>query len=88
MNSESQSRRGLAVITGATGGVGLEIAKGLAQAGYAIVLGARSEQRGTEAVATIRSVATRPDAIQHACRLGQRTALADHRRRHAIAADV
>jgi NAD(P)-dependent dehydrogenase (short-subunit alcohol dehydrogenase family) len=54
----------LAVITGATGGVGLEIAKGLAQAGYGIILGARSEQRGAEAVTAIRSAATDPTSIQ------------------------
>jgi short-subunit dehydrogenase len=60
MNPTSQQPLGLAVITGATGGVGLEIAKGLAQAGYGIILGARSEKRGTEAVTAIGSVATRP----------------------------
>jgi NAD(P)-dependent dehydrogenase (short-subunit alcohol dehydrogenase family) len=54
----------LAVITGATGGVGLEIAKGLAQAGYGIILGARSEKQGTEAVTAIGSVAARPASIQ------------------------
>jgi NAD(P)-dependent dehydrogenase (short-subunit alcohol dehydrogenase family) len=64
MSTYSQNRRGLVVITGATGGVGLEIGKGLAKAGYGIVLGARSERRGTEAVSAIRSVAKDPDAIQ------------------------
>jgi NAD(P)-dependent dehydrogenase (short-subunit alcohol dehydrogenase family) len=54
----------LAVITGATGGVGLEIAKGLAQAGYDIIVGARNERRGAEAVTAIRSVATLPASIQ------------------------
>ena len=64
MSTYSQHRRGLVVITGATGGVGVEIAKGLAKAGYGIVLGARSQRRGTEAVSAIRSVAEDPDAIQ------------------------
>jgi NAD(P)-dependent dehydrogenase (short-subunit alcohol dehydrogenase family) len=64
MNPNSQQPRGLAVITGATGGVGLEIAKGLAKAGYGIILGARSERRGADAVAAIRGVATHPDSIQ------------------------
>lgn len=64
MSTYAQKRRGLVVITGATGGVGLEIGKGLAKAGYGIVLGARSERRGTEAVSAIRSVAKDPDAIQ------------------------
>jgi NAD(P)-dependent dehydrogenase (short-subunit alcohol dehydrogenase family) len=64
MNPNSHQPRSLAVITGATGGVGLEIAKGLARAGYDTIVGARSERRGTEAVTAIRSVATPPAAIQ------------------------
>ena len=64
MKPNSHQPRSLAVITGATGGVGLEIAKGLARAGYDIILGARSERRGTEAVTAIRSVATDPASIQ------------------------
>ena len=36
MDPNSQPPRGLAVVTGATGGVGLEIAKGLAKAGYSV----------------------------------------------------
>jgi NAD(P)-dependent dehydrogenase (short-subunit alcohol dehydrogenase family) len=64
MNPNSHQPRSLAVITGATGGVGLEIAKGLARAGYDIIVGARSERRGTEAVTAIRSVATYPASIQ------------------------
>ena len=64
MNPNSHQPRSLAVITGATGGVGLEVAKGLARAGYDIIVGARSERRGTEAVTAIRSVATDPASIQ------------------------
>jgi len=64
MNPTSHQPRSLAVITGATGGVGLEIAKGLARAGYDIIVGARSERRGAEAVTAIRSVATHPASIQ------------------------
>jgi NAD(P)-dependent dehydrogenase (short-subunit alcohol dehydrogenase family) len=64
MNPNSHHPSRLAVITGATGGVGLEIAKGLARGGYGIVLGARSDRRGTEAVMAIRSVATHPDSIR------------------------
>ena len=64
MNPNSHQPRGLAVITGATGGVGLEIAKGLARAGYDIIVGARSERRGTDAVTAIRSVATNSASIQ------------------------
>jgi NAD(P)-dependent dehydrogenase (short-subunit alcohol dehydrogenase family) len=64
MTPNSYQPRSLAVITGATGGVGLEIAKGLARAGYDIVVGARSERRGTEAVTAVRSVATDPASVQ------------------------
>jgi NAD(P)-dependent dehydrogenase (short-subunit alcohol dehydrogenase family) len=55
---------GLAVVTGATGGVGLEIAKGLARAGYGVIIGARSEGRGADALAAIRKVAQHPASIQ------------------------
>src|SRR3954454_17714608 len=41
MNPSSHHPGSLAVITGATGGVGLEIAKGLARSGYDIIVGAR-----------------------------------------------
>ena len=64
MSSGSRQPRGLAVITGATGGVGLEIAKGLARAGYGLVLGARSPARGAEAVATIQAVAVFPASVR------------------------
>ncbi|MCW2553177.1 MAG: short chain dehydrogenase [Mycobacterium sp.] len=64
MSPNSQQTRSLAVITGATGGVGLEIAKGLARAGYDIIVGARSERRGTAAVTEIRRVATEPAFIE------------------------
>jgi NAD(P)-dependent dehydrogenase (short-subunit alcohol dehydrogenase family) len=64
MNPNSHQPRSLAVVTGATGGVGLEIAKGLARAGYDIIVGARSERRGAEAVTEIRSVATHRASIQ------------------------
>jgi NAD(P)-dependent dehydrogenase (short-subunit alcohol dehydrogenase family) len=64
MSPNAHQPRSLAVITGATGGVGLEIAKGLARAGYDIIVGARSGARGAEAVTAIRSVATQPASIQ------------------------
>jgi NAD(P)-dependent dehydrogenase (short-subunit alcohol dehydrogenase family) len=42
----------VAVVTGATGGIGKEIARGLAQAGT-VVVGARSIERGEAAAAEI-----------------------------------
>ena len=45
----------LAVVTGATAGLGLETAKGLAAAGYRVVIAARSEERGRLACHAVRS---------------------------------
>lgn len=47
----------LTVITGATTGVGLEIAIGLAHAGHSLILGARDAERGHRAVEAIHRVA-------------------------------
>lgn len=44
----------LAVVTGATGGIGLEIARGLAQRGAALVLPCRSARKGEEVAAALR----------------------------------
>ncbi|HEY8786153.1 MAG TPA: SDR family NAD(P)-dependent oxidoreductase, partial [Candidatus Limnocylindria bacterium] len=43
----------VAVVTGATGGIGKEIARGLARAGMTVVIGARSIERGEAAAAEI-----------------------------------
>jgi NAD(P)-dependent dehydrogenase (short-subunit alcohol dehydrogenase family) len=45
------SARNVAVVTGATGGIGKEIARGLAQAEMTVVIGARSIERGEAAAA-------------------------------------
>ncbi|MET9225965.1 SDR family NAD(P)-dependent oxidoreductase [Lentzea sp. NPDC003310] len=44
-----------AVVTAATGGIGLETAKGLADAGYAVTVIGRTPQRGDNAVAAINA---------------------------------
>ena len=49
-----------AVITGASSGIGLETARALAAKGARVVMVVRSEQRGTDAIANIRT--TSPDA--------------------------
>ena len=51
----------LAVITGATGGLGYETALALAGAGATVVLTGRNAQKGTEALARIRAVHPRAD---------------------------
>ena len=43
-----------ALVTGANKGIGLETARQLAKNGYLVLLGARDEQRGNEAVATLK----------------------------------
>src|ERR1700760_3938959 len=44
----------LAVITGATGGLGLETALGLAKAGAEVILSGRNQAKGQDALALIR----------------------------------
>jgi NAD(P)-dependent dehydrogenase (short-subunit alcohol dehydrogenase family) len=56
------STASVAVVTGATGGIGKEIARGLAQAGMTVVIGARSIERGEAAAAEIAASAQRAAA--------------------------
>ena len=53
----------VAVVTGASSGIGLAVAAQLAQAGAAVVLGARREDRLREAVARIRRAGGRAEAV-------------------------
>jgi len=50
---QAASTASVAVVTGATGGIGKEIARGLAQARMTVVIGARSIERGEAAAAEI-----------------------------------
>lgn len=52
--SQAPMDRPLAVVTGATAGLGLETAKGLAKAGYRIVVAARNPEKGKLACQAIR----------------------------------
>jgi NAD(P)-dependent dehydrogenase (short-subunit alcohol dehydrogenase family) len=51
--TEKNSNR-VALITGANKGIGFEIARGLAQQGLTVLVGARSEERGEAAAARLR----------------------------------
>jgi NAD(P)-dependent dehydrogenase (short-subunit alcohol dehydrogenase family) len=46
----------LAIVTGATSGIGLETAVGLARAGHDVVIGARDAARGAAAASTVRGL--------------------------------
>lgn len=65
----------VAVVTGGNGGIGLGMAKGLAQAGAAIVIAARDQKKSAEAaerlqtigvrVATVEADVSRPESVEH-----------------------
>ena len=57
----------LAIVTGATGGLGYETALALAQHGAEVILAARNADKGRDAVASIRAVA--PQANLHFARV-------------------
>jgi len=48
------TRKRQALVTGANKGIGLAIAKGLAEEGFSVWVGSRDRKRGEEAVATLR----------------------------------
>ncbi len=54
MTNNSQNGK-VALVTGANKGIGLEIARQLAQLGYTALIGARDETRGQEAAQTLRN---------------------------------
>jgi short-subunit dehydrogenase len=55
-----------AVVTGASGGIGLEVARGLAGNGAHVVLGVRSADRGQSAASSIWRTSSRVAVYRHA----------------------
>ncbi|PRY61969.1 SDR family oxidoreductase [Glycomyces artemisiae] len=53
-----------ALVTGANKGIGYEIAKGLGAKGVKVLVGARSEERGQEAVERLREAGVEADFLQ------------------------
>jgi len=53
----------VAIVTGATGGIGKEIARGLAKLGATVIVGARNPSKGEQVVADLRKDAKSPDAV-------------------------
>ncbi len=53
----------VALVTGGNGGLGLAMAKGLAQAGASIVVAARDEKKTVQALAEIRALGVRAEGV-------------------------
>jgi short chain dehydrogenase len=83
--------RPVALVTGATGGIGFFTAAGLAQRGWAVVVTGRDEGRGEEAVGQLRRRAGHDDvsfvAVDHSV-VGENTGLAARIVREVGALDV
>jgi NAD(P)-dependent dehydrogenase (short-subunit alcohol dehydrogenase family) len=52
--ADADGRRPVALVTGANRGIGLATVEGLARAGYSVLLGSRSQERGEAAAAQLR----------------------------------
>ena len=50
------------IVTGATGGIGFEVACGLARAGRRVLVTGRSQAKGADALARLRAAVPRADA--------------------------
>lgn len=59
-----------ALVTGSTGGIGLAIAKGLAESGASVIVNGRGQDRVDAAVAAVRQAAPNADVRGVACDLG------------------
>jgi NAD(P)-dependent dehydrogenase (short-subunit alcohol dehydrogenase family) len=53
----------VAIVTGATGGIGKEIARGLARLGATVIVGARTKEKGAPVVAELEKDAKKPGSV-------------------------
>src|SRR5258707_8596861 len=83
-NIPSQAGK-LAVVTGATGGLGYQTAMRLAQAGAEVVLTGRNEAKGLEAISKIRDQLPGVKISFEALDLAKLASVADFARRFAAA---
>lgn len=58
------NKRRVALVTGAGGGIGLAVAKALAQAGHDVAITSRDPEKGADAVAEIQALGARGHAVQ------------------------
>lgn len=76
----------VAIVTGGNGGIGLGMATGLASAGATIVIAARNSQKNANAVATLRALGAKAEALvldvtdEAACKALVRQVVAQHGR--------
>lgn len=75
-----------AVVTGATGGLGLETARMLSKAGASVILAGRSPAKGADALARIRATVPAADISFEALDLASRASIADFSARLCVAA--
>ena len=66
-----------ALVTGATGGLGFEMARMLAGAGARTILAGRNAQKGADALARIRAIAPKADIVFEQVDLGSLSSIAD-----------
>ncbi len=66
----------VAIVTGGNGGIGLGMAKGLAQAGASVVVAGRDKAKNEQAVAQLEEAGSRASAMAHAVDVTQEAACA------------
>lgn len=73
----SKQEKKIAVVTGANTGIGLETARGLADAGFRVLMTARDRERGEVAIADVKKTSGREDVELLMLDLGSLTSVRD-----------